>query len=222
MNKSKDVLDYSDAELEELSTEELRLLLEEAEIKERQSWTAQTGLKIVINSLYGALSNKYFPLFNERMAQAVTGNGRFFIQLLAKNVEGKLQSMIPAEAPYMVYGDTDSCIGSTLVQTNEGQIKIEDLYELKGSIETRGEDNFINHLDYIIDGASASSDLKLEYKPIKYVMKHKVKKRMFRISVGDESVVVTEDHSVMVVRDGSLRSVKPQDIHKTDKLIKIE
>ena len=104
-----DVLEYSEEELNNLSVNELELLLSEAEVKERMYLTEQIGLKIIINSLYGALANKWFPLFNEKMAQAITGNGRFFIRLLAKNIESRLQSMNKLENDsYMVYSDTDS------------------------------------------------------------------------------------------------------------------
>lgn len=57
---------------------------------------------------YGALANRYFPLFNEHMAAAITGNGRYFIQKLAVNVEDTLQKLLPQEKPYIIYGDTDS------------------------------------------------------------------------------------------------------------------
>ena len=105
---SKDVLDYTEDELKNLSIPQLKILLDEAATKERQYTTEQISLKIIINSLYGALANKWFPLFNEKMAQAITGNGRFFIRLLSKNVEEKLQSMHASTKPYILYNDTDS------------------------------------------------------------------------------------------------------------------
>jgi hypothetical protein len=42
------------------------------------------------------------------MARAITGNGRYFIQKMAKEIEGGLQNLIPSEKPYVFYGDTDS------------------------------------------------------------------------------------------------------------------
>lgn len=104
----KEVLEYTEEELRLLSIEDLKILLVESQFKERQYTTEQISLKIIINSLYGALANKWFPLFDEKMAQAITGAGRFFIRSLGKNVEAKLQSMHPSDEPYMVYGDTDS------------------------------------------------------------------------------------------------------------------
>ena len=70
--------------------------------------TEQMTAKIQINSLYGATAAKYFSLYNENIAQAITGNGRFFIRTLANNIERHLQKLIPQQKPYVIYGDTDS------------------------------------------------------------------------------------------------------------------
>lgn len=217
----KEVLEYTEEELRKLPIEVLKKLLDDARSGERQYWTEQTGLKLIINSLYGAFANRWFPLFDEKMAQAITGAGRFFIRTLAKNIETKLQSMHPSEKLYMSYSDTDSCVGDTLVKTSLGDIKIEDLFDLDGDIEVRGENNYINHLSEIITGASVNEKLELQYKQIKYVMKHKVKKQMFKITIGNKSVTITCDHSLMVVRGGKLIEVKPTELLKTDKLVKI-
>ncbi|MCD6435553.1 MAG: hypothetical protein J7L15_04125 [Clostridiales bacterium] len=74
----------------------------------RLLFTGQLTDKLSINSLDGATGNKYFSLFNEAFAAAVTGNGRYFIKLLAKNVDNALQKMIPSKTNYVVAGDTDS------------------------------------------------------------------------------------------------------------------
>ena len=104
----KEVLEYTEEELNQLSDDELNKLLSEAENKESLYNTKQLVEKTLINSLYGALANKWFPLFNQEMAAAITGNGRFFIQKLANYIEETLQKMLPQEKPYLVYGDTDS------------------------------------------------------------------------------------------------------------------
>ena len=104
----RDVLSYNKDELEELTTAELKLLLQETEYKESLFFTKQIALKTLMNALYGALSNRYFPLFNEEMAAGITGNGRYFIQKLANYIEEKLQEILPQDKKYIVYGDTDS------------------------------------------------------------------------------------------------------------------
>ena len=104
----RDPLDYTEDELRSLSVGDLKRLEAEAASLESLYNTRQLVEKTLINSLYGALANKWFPLFNEAMAQAITGNGRYFIQMLANNIEKTLQGMLKAEKPYIVYGDTDS------------------------------------------------------------------------------------------------------------------
>lgn len=104
----KDPLDYTEDELKAMSKQDLELLIKTAKAKEALFDTEQLALKIMMNALYGAMANKYFPLFNEQMAAAITGNGRYFIQKLAKYIEKTLQDMHKSEKPYLIYGDTDS------------------------------------------------------------------------------------------------------------------
>jgi len=71
--------------------------------------TEQMTAKIQINSLYGAMAAKHFSMYNESMAQSITGNGRYFIKMLANNIEDRLQKIIPTnKKPYIIAGDTDS------------------------------------------------------------------------------------------------------------------
>jgi intein/homing endonuclease len=53
-------------------------------------------------------------------------------------------------------------------------------------------------------------------------MKHKVSKKMYTIKVDGKIIRITEDHSVMVLRNGVLLSIKPDNILNSDKLITIE
>jgi len=70
--------------------------------------TYQMALKIAMNSLYGALANVHFPLFNRDIAASITGNGRIFIQGLATYVNEKLQKTLKSNSNFVIYGDTDS------------------------------------------------------------------------------------------------------------------
>lgn len=108
MENIKNVLDYTKDELVLLSDEDLKKLLNEAEDKENLYNTKQLVEKLLINSVYGALGNRHFNLFNEDMAAAITGNGRYFIQKLANNIEEVLQKLLQRKDPYIIYGDTDS------------------------------------------------------------------------------------------------------------------
>ena len=55
-------------------------------------------------------------------------------------------------------------------------------------------------------------------------MKHKIKKELYEICVGDKSVIVTEDHSVIVQNknDNNIHSIKPKKLNpKHHKIINI-
>ena len=95
-------------EYSKYTTEELEIMLEEAEYNAGLKNTQQLSAKLQINSLYGSLAAKHFSMYNEQMAQSITGNGRYFIRMLAKNVEEKLQVLLPSNKKYIIAGDTDS------------------------------------------------------------------------------------------------------------------
>lgn len=104
----KDILEYTKEEFESLSTSELEQLYTRAEQQESLYNTRQLVEKLAINSLYGALGNRWFPLFNQDIARAITGNGRYFISKLANYIDDRLQELLPQPEPYIIYGDTDS------------------------------------------------------------------------------------------------------------------
>lgn len=62
------------------------------------------------------------------------------------------------------------------------------------------------------------------FRPINYIMRHKVKKARYRItSESGKTIDVTGDHSCMVVREGELISIKAKDINpETDKIMTID
>lgn len=214
-----DVLNCSREDLEKLSDSELEKLLKYTQDKGNEYYILQIALKTLINSLYGALGNKAFILINEKIAQAITGNGRYFIKSFGRRIEKYLQSLKKWNKPYYIYSDTDSCVGDTLISTSLGKIKIEDLFERPGEIVKNENGSFIKRLDEKILAKSMNSNFEIQNKKIIYVMKHKVNKRMFKISVNDKSVIITEDHSVMIKRNDNLMSVKSNEILETDDLI---
>ena len=214
-----DVLNCSREDLEKLSDSELEKLLKYTQDKGNEYYILQIALKTLINSLYGALGNKAFILINEKIAQAITGNGRYFIKSFGRRIEKYLQSLKKWNKPYYIYSDTDSCVGDTLISTSVGRIKIEDLFERSGEIVKNENGSFVKRLDEKILAKSMNSDFEIQDKKIIYVMKHKVNKRMFKISVNDKSVIITEDHSIMINRNDNLISVKPTEILETDELI---
>lgn len=70
--------------------------------------TEQTGIKILMNSLYGALANKYFRYFDQRVAEAVTTSGQRAIKCAESAVNNELQKILGTKEDYVIAIDTDS------------------------------------------------------------------------------------------------------------------
>ena len=69
---------------------------------------------------------------------------------------------------------------------------------------------------------SVNKNIKLEYKPIVYIIKHKTEKELYKINIKDNEIIVTEDHSCMVIRNNKLIEIKPKEIKATDKFVLLE
>ena len=203
------------------SVEELEGFIETLESAAASDHITQMTLKIQLNSLYGACANKHFTLANPDMAAAITSSGRFFIQLLANNVERELQALMPSDEPYILSGDTDSVVSTTVLRINNKEITIGDLFDTTGSpviVTPSG-----NEVKRVVGKHSLTytPEKGAHYQPVDYVMRHKVKKRMYRITSGGKSVEVTGDHSLKVMRNGDLTDVKPDELRKGDKIVRI-
>lgn len=95
-----------------MSLEELQKLNNELSAEISYLDTFQMTLKILMNSLYGALANKWFALFNDEIAKAITANGRYFIRDMSSYLENALQQAIPRDKKYGIYNDTDAFVFS--------------------------------------------------------------------------------------------------------------
>ena len=67
----------------------------------------QYALKILLNSLYGALANRFFSFFDFRCAEAITSTGQYIIRRIGENV-GREIDRVSGENDSLVYIDTDS------------------------------------------------------------------------------------------------------------------
>lgn len=86
----------------EMSTEDLLALRSELKEKVAGHNAAQLAYKVMMNSLYGALSNVWFRYFDMRMASGITAGGRVSVRGSAKYLEDNLDGM------QNLYTDTDS------------------------------------------------------------------------------------------------------------------
>ncbi len=68
----------------------------------------QTAIKILLNSLYGALGNKYFRYFTMEIAEGITITGQTIIKWGEKHINGYLNKALKTDNDYVIAIDTDS------------------------------------------------------------------------------------------------------------------
>ena len=68
----------------------------------------QMAIKILLNSLYGALGNKHFAHFDVRLAEGVTLSGQLAIQWAEKAMNAAMNNILKTEKDYVIAIDTDS------------------------------------------------------------------------------------------------------------------
>jgi hypothetical protein len=193
----------------------------------------EKAFKILLNSAYGAFGNNYFRLFDLRIAKGITSSGRLAIRSLIKAIENNLRAFYHdfcgkdwIGSDFFIYSDTDSCAGDSVLNIfdengNLEKITIENLYlRLGGELKTE-IDKIKLETNNIQTPSLNTKSSEIEMKNINYIWKHLVDKEMFKIKCGDNEVVVTEDHSIIIERNNKYISVKPRDIIDGDKLIEI-
>ncbi len=176
--------------------------------------------------MYGSLLSPSCRFFDQRIGQSTTLSGRQVVKHMISSVNEIITGEYDHVGDAVIYGDTDSEIGSTIHLTNVGEKTIEELFNC-------GNRFYNEATEYGVKEYSMPNSLEtLTYNPcfneimygeVNYIYRHKVSKDLYEIE--DESgniVTVTEDHSVMVERDGNLVQSKPADIRENDNLISVD
>jgi DNA polymerase elongation subunit (family B) len=66
------------------------------------------AIKILMNSLYGAMGNRYFKYYDLRIAEGVTLTGQMVIQWAEKTINNEMNKLLKTEKDYVLAIDTDS------------------------------------------------------------------------------------------------------------------
>lgn len=178
-------------------------------------------------------------MFNEHVAGTITAQGRDLTQTMHhKNEEYwyeqwhldtelhkklciKNVTQIGKDSGVSIYADTDSVDYQSVIKTNRGIYSIEEWYNkninngtggstLKGHESVLTNDKILNY----------HPDKGLYYAPVKRIIKHKVTKDKWKLRTkSGKEVIVTNDHSMIVFRNGEQIEVKPSEILKTDKIL---
>lgn len=205
-------------------------------------YIAQQGYKLYANSAYGALINEHDKFYDYRLGGSTTASGRrvtdYMMSKVSEAITGKIINTVrnveivddEEEVNYthndknLIYGDTDSVAGDSIVIINNTRMTIEDAFTfLKGETHIKNGDTQTKYLNYIDYVTPCYTQNKIEQKKIASIYRHKVKKKKFKIvTENNKEVIVTEDHSIMVKRNNILIEVKPLDILLTDIIITIK
>jgi DNA polymerase elongation subunit (family B) len=123
----------------------------------------------------------------------------------------------------VIYGDTDSVFGSTAVFADGEKIKIEDFYNknkkngsagktLKGHESVKTNQKVLNW----------DENKGLYYANVKRIIRHKVRKAKWKLKTKNgKEIIVTNDHSMIVFRNGTKMEVKPSEILNSDKILTV-
>lgn len=183
--------------------------------------------KILLNSTYGAFANRFFALYDLDCATSITTSGQAVIKQTEKIVNGILKESYGLEEYDRVVGmDTDSVEKSSLLRTNIGTTSIEDLYNRCAKYSPPFK--LRNHEVINVSGAikSLTYDTKTSKSmlgDVNYLIRHKVTKKKYKLKTENREVIVTDDHSCMVMRNGDLIEVKASEIDiNTDLLVTIQ
>jgi DNA polymerase elongation subunit (family B) len=68
----------------------------------------QLAVKVQLNSLFGAMANKYFLFFDNRIAEGITTTGQYAIQAVSRRANQFMSKVCKIDMDYVVYNDTDS------------------------------------------------------------------------------------------------------------------
>lgn len=203
-------------------------LIEELKNKEECIDLEQITRKIILNTTYGVCGSRHSIFYNINNGEATTLTGQSIIKSAGDYIDSIIKSNYidnQENKSFIIYTDTDSVAGDSLIRTDSGIFKVEDLYNIC-SLQKENKKYLTNNgherLQINSELKTFSYTNKLELSNIKHIFRHKVSKLKYKIVVDNKEVIVTGDHSCMVYRDNKLIEVKAHEILETDKMVIID
>lgn len=229
-NKTDDIEKIKEKYIELSHIDKMGVMIEKMQVLAKRWGLKEKAYKILLNSVYGAFGNAYFRFFDIRIAKSITAGGRLAIRSLIFSIERELRKLYQEfsghewkGSNFFIYSDTDSCKGDSKLKISDGmrelEVDIENLYRMAG-----GNFTLVSEELPLADRNISTESLnmitgEIEQHPINHIWRHKVKKEMFKIKTDTSEVIVTEDHSIIVKRDGKYTTVKPAEILSTDTIL---
>lgn len=223
---------------ENSSLEEIEEALRIAEYEKNSMNDLQLGIKIMINSVYGATAAPYFVGYNVKLSEAITLQGQDVIHFASQSMEDYFQKLWPhdkkmhrllgIEKPgkvydkVTVYGDTDTLSRSMEIKTNIKKSSIEDIFETciddaESILMFKNGNEILKPNNLTVENYENDE---VRQSKVRYLIRHKISKPMYRVKTKSGKYIdVSSDHSCIVFRDGNKIEVKPEEILKTDKIL---
>lgn len=191
----------------------------------------QHSTKILLNSAYGAFGSVFYPLYDIDIAESTTIGGKTATQEMVRYVNEYMNNLQGTQnEEFIVAGDTDSVDGTSVV-TIDGKT-VEELfneYKDKIIVTVLASNKSMEYWPEVIDfleQEKITNDSFKEYTyslngktRIKNIQRHRVNKSKYKITIDNNEVIMTGDHSVMIYRDGQIIECKPSEIKSTDYLL---
>jgi len=192
--------------LTKLIAERNKIRKKQKEVKyESLEWNVleqmQLSVKCSTNAFYGACGSNFSKLKCPPIAKAITAKGRFSTKKMNKYLESKGHTVVYGDS---VTGDTPILIFS---KGEKKYIQISDL--MKENVSD-------NQKHYSVPDVCIKVWSDKGFTNIKYIMKHKTKKRLFCFVTTSGIIKVTEDHSLL---NPEGNEICPKDLKIGDKLM---
>lgn len=159
----------------------------------------QTSIKLLLNSLYGALGNKYFRYFTMEIAEGITLSGQMIIRWAEKAVNEYLNKALKNEKykDYVIAIDTDSVY-----------VALEQVVKTTGLTDKEKITNFLDKLC----GEALESVLDKSFAKLSDSMNvHKRRITMKREAIADRAIWTAKKRYILNVRDNEgVRYAKPK------------
>jgi hypothetical protein len=208
----------------------------------------EVTVKRLANSVYGAFGTNANRYFLQACAEDICAEGQFYIKLMDKTQNDFFKGPWMQDAEFVKelkaqefghiipehitlpnfniykdvtnYIDTDSLLHNSIIELDSGSMTIEQFYNANIKNGSAGE-TAAGHESVKTESKVLNyADNKLYYAPVERIIRHKVSKAKWRLrTTTGKEVIVTNDHSMIVFRDGVQTEVKPSEILKTDKIL---
>lgn len=234
MNLKYCTIDPENSSIDEIKQEIIRL----KKIKDDNE-NLQMALKIFINSAYGAIGNQYFQCYNTDVAEAITTQGQDLLMYAINSINAyfkekwhidtELHDKLGIRVLHQLtgdavkYGDTDSIFSDALINiSNDIKLPVwflwQELSKLEGfTIDSFGHEIIKNTSFKVLNYIDTSEIKEVN---VSKIIRHKVTKPKWKLKTkSGKEIIMTNDHSMIVFRDGEKIEVKPEEILKTDKIL---